>query len=573
MTVHMRVTYLESAAVLVEDEHTKILCDPWLVDGAYYGSWAHYPEPDFEPEDFDDVDYIYISHIHPDHFDPTTLKRMDDDIPVLIHDYRWDYLRDAIEELGFEVTELPHDERTHLADGMHINVLAADGCDPELCGNFFGCSWYDTKADETGSTQVDSMAVIDNGEYTVVNTNDCPYPIAESSCRKIAEDYGDVDLLCHQYSAAQFYPQAVTNYGHEEKLEECDRVIQEKHELALNFIDMFEPDYYMPFAGEYVLAGDLAHLNQYTANPPREKAKAFFEEHARDESECVFLNSGELLDLATGEPSAEFEPIDQREKQRYIENVLAEREFDYEADPVPTLGELQSYVPYAYENLEDKREQIGFNTDTTVLIPLVEEVCLELSMDGSGYRFVADARPDDYGAWVKLDVDPRLLKRLFEGPHEAYWADAKIGSHVGISKEPDIYERGLYNCLGSFHAHGYDVEPNDSVRIHDGSDSRTVTDPTACADCGTSLDPDADRHVRVSRSGPERQTANSGRSDSDGRTVKDGGEVVFCIDCGVEKLNSDPPFVIGEKGEEVEESEKREKGVEVEEVEKGVESE
>ncbi|MFC7138114.1 MBL fold metallo-hydrolase [Halobaculum litoreum] len=72
----MKVTYLESAAILIETEDAEILCDPWLLDGAYYGSWAHYPEPSFEPEDFAHVDYIYVSHVHPDHFHPPTLDRL-----------------------------------------------------------------------------------------------------------------------------------------------------------------------------------------------------------------------------------------------------------------------------------------------------------------------------------------------------------------------------------------------------------------------------------------------------------------------------------------------------------------
>ncbi|MWV65396.1 MBL fold metallo-hydrolase [Halorubrum sp. JWXQ-INN 858] len=462
----MQATYLSSAAVLIEDDRTSILCDPWLLDGAYYGSWAHYPPLEPDPEDFNDVDYIYISHIHPDHFHPDTLRRMDTDIPVLIHDYRWDYLRDAVEELGFEAIELPHNERTHLGGGLHINVLAADGCDPELCGNFFGCSWYDTKADETGSTQVDSMAVIDNGEHTVVNTNDCPYPIAEASCRQIVDQYGDVDLLCHQYSAAQFYPQAMTNYTHEELISERDRVIREKHELALNFLETFEPSYYMPFAGEYVLAGDLADRNEYTANPPREQAREFFVEHVDpDEHECVFLNSGEHIDLADGERSSPFEPIDQAAKQEYIDTVLAERSFDYEADPTPSLHELQAYVPHAYEKLEAKRERIGYATDTTVYVSLVDDVYLALSMNGEGFEYTRD--PDLSVDYVKLEADPRLLRRLFEGPHEAYWADAKIGSHLGVSKEPDIYERGLYNSLSAFHTHGVDVDPDPVGAVSD----------------------------------------------------------------------------------------------------------
>ncbi|WIV66865.1 MBL fold metallo-hydrolase [Natrialbaceae archaeon AArc-T1-2] len=455
----MEVTYLSSAALLIDDGQAQLLCDPWLVDGAYYGSWAHHPDFDAQPEEFTDVDYIYLSHIHPDHFDPATLERMDADIPVLIHDYRWDYLREAVEDLGYEAIELPHDERTHLAGDLHINVLAADGCDPQLCGNYFGCTWYDDQADEPGSTQVDSMAVIDDGEHTIVNTNDCPYQLAESGCRKIKRDYGHIDLVCHQYSAAQFYPQAVTNYDHERKVRERERVIREKHELALEFLDIFEPDYYMPFAGEYLLAGSLAHLNEYTANPPRQRALEFFESRVDpDDHECVFLNSGEYIDLESGERSAPFEPTDPAAVKAYVEEELATRTFEYEHDPMPTLAELQAYVPYAYENLEDKRKRIGYSTDTTVLVSLLDDEYLELTMNGDGYRVVSKPAVCEYDGYVKMEIDPRLLNRLLDGPHSAYWADAKIGSHLGISKEPDIYERGLFNCLGSFHADGHDVE-------------------------------------------------------------------------------------------------------------------
>lgn len=452
----MEVTYLSSAAIHVDDGETSVLCDPWLVDGAYYGSWAHYPPIDADPEDFDDVDFIYLSHVHPDHFHPDTLRRMSRDIPVLIHDYRWPYLREAVEELGFEAIELPHDERVNLAGDMHINVLAADGCDPELCGNFFGCNWYDPDADRTGSTQVDTMAVIDSGEFTVVNTNDCPYPIAESVCRRVADRYGDVDLLCHQYSAAQFYPQAVTNYDHERLIAERDRVIREKHELALNFLDVFDPSYYMPFAGEYVLAGRLADRNEYTANPPREEAREFFTRHGGDDRECVFLNSGEHIDLSDGSRSAPFRPIDRDAKRRYIEEVLSERSFTYEADGVPSLAELRTRLSHAYENMEAKRKRIGYETDTTVYISLVDGVYAAVSMNGDGYEFTRD--PDHDVGYVQLDLDPRLLSRLLEGTHRAHWADAKIGSHLGIRKEPDVYERGLYNCLGDLYASGVDVD-------------------------------------------------------------------------------------------------------------------
>ena len=43
----MKLTYLTSASVIIEDQNVKILCDPWFVDGEYYGSWYHYPKFNF----------------------------------------------------------------------------------------------------------------------------------------------------------------------------------------------------------------------------------------------------------------------------------------------------------------------------------------------------------------------------------------------------------------------------------------------------------------------------------------------------------------------------------------------
>ena len=65
----MQVKLLRSSTVIIELDGVKILCDPWLTDGEYYGSWSHYPEFNISDNlsELNDVDAIYISHIHPDH--------------------------------------------------------------------------------------------------------------------------------------------------------------------------------------------------------------------------------------------------------------------------------------------------------------------------------------------------------------------------------------------------------------------------------------------------------------------------------------------------------------------------
>ena len=50
----MELTYHNSAAVVIQDNDTKILVDPWLRNGEYFGSWGIFPPYDFKPEEFDD---------------------------------------------------------------------------------------------------------------------------------------------------------------------------------------------------------------------------------------------------------------------------------------------------------------------------------------------------------------------------------------------------------------------------------------------------------------------------------------------------------------------------------------
>jgi UDP-MurNAc hydroxylase len=454
----MRLRHLKSSSVVVEDGDTSVLCDPWLLDGAFYGSWAHYPPLDFEPEDYSDVDYIYVSHIHPDHFHRPTMERLDTDVPVLIHDYATDFLKQNVERLGFDVVELPHAERTHLEGDLHVNVLGADNCDPEVCGNYFGCGWWaDGSGDRTtdGSTQIDSMAVFDDGENVLVNANDCRWPLSERACAVVDDQYDDIDMLLMQYSAANFYPQCIEDYTHEEKIAARDEVIGEMYEDAEGFVNALEPQYFMPFAGSYTLAGSLADRNQYVASPRRIEAFWHFagsDNIEPEHSEPVLLNSEEHFDLDTGTPSAEYTPIDPDARREYIRNELADRTFPYETDDRPSVSDLVDLVEPAYQHMEDKRQDIGWESDTTVLLDLVDDTVAALSMSGNGYEVGEARNVDTSDGYVRISMDERLLQRILRGPKYAHFNNAQIGSHIGFEKDPDIYERPLYYVLSFFHS-------------------------------------------------------------------------------------------------------------------------
>src|SRR5206468_5563814 len=77
------IGFVANACVVIDVPPSRILCDPWLTDGAFDGSWFHFPPLRTTPADLQDITHIYLSHIHPDHFDPVTLRQLPK-VPVIL---------------------------------------------------------------------------------------------------------------------------------------------------------------------------------------------------------------------------------------------------------------------------------------------------------------------------------------------------------------------------------------------------------------------------------------------------------------------------------------------------------
>ena len=74
----MKIKLYRSSTIGLDLNGYKLLMDPWLTDGEYYGSWSHYPYYDLDKNinEINSYNAIYISHIHPDHCSDDTLKKI-----------------------------------------------------------------------------------------------------------------------------------------------------------------------------------------------------------------------------------------------------------------------------------------------------------------------------------------------------------------------------------------------------------------------------------------------------------------------------------------------------------------
>lgn len=348
----MRLQYIASACVLIEHAGVKVLCDPWLTDGIYGGAWYHCPSLTVTPEDFRDIDFLYLSHIHPDHCDVATLERLPR-VPVFVGRYVEDFLGKRLRSMGFPVTVLHPDVAHAFTADFSLAIVPADDCNPELCGKWIGCEIRNPASRK--SYQIDTLALFKAGDEAILNTNDCPFPLAQHAIRRLQScpHWVRPSLLLVGYGGAGPWPQCFPDDATPENAE-----LKKQRGLAQmrQFVELVDPVRYLPFAGQYTLGGSLAHLNSLRGVPELEDLPG--------DPRMVRLNRNGWFDCATGEHGP-FVPVDAEVKRQAL-CALQDKHLDHEADPWPDARELVSLALTAEEAWGRRCAERGFTPDWAI---------------------------------------------------------------------------------------------------------------------------------------------------------------------------------------------------------------
>lgn len=445
----MHVKYINSATVVVESNGIKVLCDPWLVDGAYYGSWCHYPPLDINIEDFFDIDYIYISHVHPDHLNIETLSQFPKNIPILIHDYEQKFVSRILGMIGFEkIIEIGHKKVLTLGNNFSIEILAADNCDPEKCGLFLGCS---VGPGHSKSLSIDTIAVFNSKDSVVVNTNDCPYDLAKDVCRYIKSKYKEIDLLLVGYLGAGPFPQCFPDINEDEKIIACENKKNNFFNQTIKFITALEPQTFIPFAGKYTLAGTLHKLNKWRGNPEQEELYSDFLpllDKKNINSHMLLLDRDFEINVKDRNVPSNYKKINTYEKDKYIINNLSKRKFTYQSEEIIQESLLYELLNKAQDRKLNMQKIYNFYSNWNLYLEVDNKLLIRVPYVKE--KIEIDAKLNNDIPWIKVGVDLNMLSAIMK--RKAHWNNLEIGSHLKFYRSEDTYVRGIHHFLSFFHA-------------------------------------------------------------------------------------------------------------------------
>tara|TARA_B100001939_G_C16925827_1_gene611541 strand:- start:2 stop:1360 length:1359 start_codon:yes stop_codon:yes gene_type:complete len=451
----MKIKLYRSATVGIIFKDFKLLCDPWLTDGEYYGSWYHFPKFNFDKnsiKDLNSYDAIYISHIHPDHCSEKTLSKIDKNIPIYIHSYHAKFLKFKLSNLGFNVIELVNNKKLKLSKSAYINIVAADNCDPELCYKFTGCAELKKT---NGSQQIDSYAFIGDKKNTILNVNDCPFELAHISLKRSLKEYKKIDLILTGYGGAGPYPQCFDNLKLIEKKKEAILKKNKFLRKAINYIELVKPKFYLPFAGKYVLGGKLSSLNNLKGVPELTEAYKIIEKHFAKKNENkpkpLELNPGSSYNFDDNSYSSKYKPIDKKSLGIFIQKI-SKKKFLYDKDPMPKFDQIKELCQGAFPRYLAKNKQLGNFFDTSIYINFkIGIIKLSLSEEKLSFFKKGSLNKNLKNNFVEYTLHPKLLARLLRGPRYAHWNNAEIGSHIKYFRKPNVFNRRVYQSICYFH--------------------------------------------------------------------------------------------------------------------------
>lgn len=456
MGKNLKIDWYRSATVGIHSAAgNSILCDPWITDGAFLGSWYHFPP--LQGHEFDELlsrkwDAIYISHLHADHFDRkfvSALARAQPNCTVIIPDFAHHWLHRAVTNCGFSEDRITLASSGNAVDvgDISVTVYVADHCDPNTCGVSVPCHTKDPRV-----AAFDSMALFEADGQSILNANDA---LAVKSIANVLPAIGQVDLLLGHYGGAGPFPQTFPDIPDEEKKRKANALAQNFLNRLAQATRELGAKYVMPFAGQYVLGGRLTFLNEFRSVVSLSEALEWMSQ--KTDAKPVGIKPFSSFDLDTGEIMNPWEEPAEAEIEEYLATISGHL-FPYEkktqewANAEEELSQAFQGVGLEYQ----RRLRLGVSGTSHRISIETARVSGFIDFEGPDFSVFIGALSEMTESETRLSCHPGLLKGMiqrsedYEGFTPMHFNQAEIGSHFLWRRNGDFDE--VIRCLNFMQA-------------------------------------------------------------------------------------------------------------------------
>ncbi len=420
-------TFIANACgIFTGSQGSTVLCDPWLDDGVFEGSWCHYPKLKTTMRDVQNVDAIYVSHLHPDHFDDRFFE-FDKSKPLIVLDHGPNFLIKNLIKLGYENLIRIKDGQTVDFKEFKITLYA-----PFAKHNFH---------DAAVGNLIDSALLIECDGLKALNANDNT-PTVES-CTMLKEKFGKIDLAMINYNAAGPYPSCFDHLTKTEKVAESNRILKRNFEYMRDLILELKPRAILPFAGAYVLGGSLHDKNDCLGTTTWDECARYLSTQNINPTLITLLRENDTLNLETMCSDHEYVPINVGDMKRYITETLSKLKYPYQEDNQPDQTKLFQDMQTAAIGMKSRMERFKISSTFDVWIKAFGQNIKVYPF------FEQNPQATTRTPLLKCSMDERLLRRILD--KKSHWNNAEIGAHISFIRQPNEYEPDLHTGLQFFH--------------------------------------------------------------------------------------------------------------------------
>ena len=441
----MRIMNPVNGFVRLETGEHVILCDAWLADGIFDGSWRPYPPLRDTEAHLKGVTHCFISHIHEDHFDVATLERMDRKAVMLVPDVYPNHIMAArLTKMGFaDVRMLKPGKRAEVSRGLTMEVVQRM--------NAYGQELEQYNRRDLESLVVDTGVIITAvGIKVVLLADNVPY--CPEDAGSSVEHMKYCDLLAFSYNgAASDYPLCYENLSADEKRTIANEREDKREAVNRAFIDLIRPKALMPYSSEFALTGPMAKRFAEWCGDAwwADKGKVAERYIAITALPTFGLYEGDEL-LVTRETGYQF--VKRTTELPRLSDV-AEKLYSPVPNtrdrypPVRDFEEIDALVDRASSHMFEKMTRYGIETNWVLELALEDSGWQPLYVDFHERRSTRQ-RPESR-PMLSCICEANYLAGILRG--ECHWNNAMISFNLRWKRVPNEFDRPLFDALNYFH--------------------------------------------------------------------------------------------------------------------------